>query len=71
MKQEALDTIIKDIAEKHTSPAITLSTRDIQNLIYLKTGEMPNTELISDSLRRIGLGAKGHKWIWNWKKSHE
>ena len=64
MKQDKLDQLIKEIAARNTGTAITLSIREIQELVKKETGETPNAIHIASALRTSGLDIVGKRRGW-------
>jgi hypothetical protein len=65
--------LIEKIVTKHTAPALTVSLRDIIDLIEAETGQRPSTNTVSYILRELGIDTDGgHVWAYRHNKErHE
>jgi len=71
MKQSQLDPIVKKIAQSNTKPIVDKSLREIQAEIFAITGHTPSTSVLSLSMGRLGIVARGRRWIWKHREDHE
>ena len=65
------DAVIQKIAREHTRSIVDLNLIDFREEVEAAMNLRPNNHMIANSLRRLGLEAHGHRWVWKHNKDHE
>lgn len=63
-RQNELDVMVREIAERETKPVIDKSIEKIADEIEKRVGSRPSKSVIWASLHRIGAQASGRKFIY-------